>query len=474
MTRGPGMTRRQVLRGSAMTLAMALGGCGDDLQPRRPDQGGGHEEPPPRGPGLTFFPDDVAEATASTFPLGVASGDVGNTGGGAVLWTQYRGLAVLYLAVWEVLPDESYSDLLIWTRAFEGGEGFAHVDVGRLAPGAHHVFAFVETVDREAVKRSALGTFRTALAPDALAPIRFGASSCTQHGFSLEPIARASERTDLDFYALLGDTMYSGNTRTRDGFRSRWARDLSTSEYRELRRSTSVLAAWDDHEVANNWDPETIDEAIVVEAASAFFDHLPIRRNQKSPGRIYRSTRWGRTAEVFVLDSRSERRPSTRLLEDAQYLSRTQMDWLKSGLAASPCVFKLIFNTVPITDFPLPFDVLAHDRWEGYRAARREILSFIDDERIGGVLWLSGDFHFASAGRVSTSGPGSQAIEVLVGPAAQDPNPLWSTLVGDSQFDFASGTNNYAVFDLDPASRVAKVTYHDEDDTAFATRSYTL
>jgi alkaline phosphatase D len=466
---GRGITRRQLLRGSAM--AMALGACGDNLAADRPDAGSGSQAPPPGGRLPKLFPDDIAVAAMSTFPLGVASGDVGAQ---AVLWTQYRGISELMLAVWEVRADESYGDLMIWQRVRPGGEGFTHVDVAGLSPGTPHVFAFVEAVDLEAKTRSALGRFRTAPALEALAPLRFGASSCTQFGFPMETIARAGARSDLELYLLLGDTMYSSSTRTLDGFRLRWARNLGNSAYRDLRQSTSVLATWDDHEVANNWDPETIEESIVSLASRTFFESLPIRRDARAPDRIYRSTRWGRTAEIFVLDSRSERRPSTRLRGDAQYLSRAQMDWLKSGMAASPCVFKVIMNSVPITNFPSVFDVAASDRWEGYWEARQELLSFIDGERIGGVLWLSGDFHFASAGRVSPSGPGSQAIEILVGPGAQEPNPLWAALVDDPQFDFASGANNYGVFDLDPASRVAKVTYLDENDVALATRSYTL
>lgn len=471
-----GITRRRALGGMLGGAALMLG-CGDNWEREMMAPGGGQEGPPGRPRLPDFGPEEIEEAALSTFPLGVSSGDVGAS---AVLWTQYRGISKLYLAVWEVGDDESYGELVFWRRAQPSAEGFTHVDVGGLAAGRPHVFAFVETEGDELAVvpklRSALGRFRTAPPLEALAPLRFGASSCTQFGFEMDPIGRAGARDDLAFFTLLGDTMYSSGTRVLDGFRIRWARNLGNESYRALRQSTSVIATWDDHEVANNWDPETLEEPIFALASQTFFESLPIRRHPTAPERIWRSTRWGRTAEVFTLDSRSERRPSTRLRGDAQYLSRAQMDWLKGGLAASPCAFKIIVNSVPITNFPSVFDVVSNDRWEGYWEARQEILSFIDNEQIEGVLWLSGDFHFASAGRVSPAGAtaGSSAVELLVGPGGQDPNPLWAALVGDPQFDFASGTNNYAVLDLDPATRTAKVTYHDKDDVAFATRSYVL
>jgi histidinol dehydrogenase len=48
-----------------------------------------------------------------------------------------------------------------------------------------------------------------------------------------------------------------------------------------------------------------------------------------------------------VLDSRSERLPSTITSEHEQYLSRAQMDWFKQALVDSPCTFKVIMNSVP-------------------------------------------------------------------------------------------------------------------------------
>jgi alkaline phosphatase D len=465
----PTLSRRLVLRGGA--AALMLGACGADRGEPAPGDGDGSAmDPPPAGIAVGF-PEAIPEAPLSTFPLGVASGDADLRR--ISLWAQYRGISELHVAVWQMI-DEAFGDLVALARAAPGGEGFTQLELDGLVPGAWYSFAFVEVVERAVVSRSPLARFRAALDPGARSTLRFGATCCTQPGFSLAPIGHAGDRVDLDFFALLGDTTYTGGAQTRTDYRVRWLRSLGQDESRRLRASTSVVATWDDHEVANNWDPETIDPARLAEAAGAFFEHLPVRRNSRRPDQIYRSTRWGRTAEIFILDCRSERLPSTRLREDAQYLARAQMDWLKSGLAASPCTFKVILNSVPITNFPSLFDVVANDRWEGYWFARSEILSFIDNEQIGGVLWLSGDFHFGSIGRVSPSGPGSQAIEVLVGPGAQDPNPLWSTLVDDAQFDFATGTNNYTVFDLDPASHTAIVTFHDRNGAVLATKSYVV
>lgn len=164
-------------------------------------------------------------------------------------------------------------------------------------------------------------------------------------------------------------------------------------------------ATWDDHEVADNWDPESIDPARLETAREAFFENLALRRlPPPNENRVWRSFRWGRTLEIFVLDCRSERRPSTRNGPDAQCISRTQMDWLKAGLAASTAAFKIIANSVPIANFPGAFDLQANDRWEGYPAQRAELLDFLTGRAIRGVVFVSGDFHLATVAHLEATG----------------------------------------------------------------------
>ena len=51
-------------------------------------------------------------------------------------------------------------------------------------------------------------------------------------------------------------------------------------------------------------------------------------------------------ADIFILDARSY-----RSLTAGTYLGRQQMDWLKSELENSKAPFKVIMNSIPITDF---------------------------------------------------------------------------------------------------------------------------
>lgn len=463
------MRRRDFLRNAVVASGALWLGCGRAPVPGPGVGGGGGSPGPQEEPGEPVAPPEgVAESAA--FSLGLASGDV--AADAAVLWTHHAGDAPLELAVWQMEGDV-YVREVARTMVARADGGFVHVDVSGLSPGARYRYAFFEMEAGVRKARSPIGRFRAALPADALEPIWLGAVACTSNGRAFETLSRAGARTDLDVFLLIGDTTYNDGARTREAYRTRWQQNLATPGYRALRAATSLVATWDDHEFDNDWDPETIDPDQSKDAKGAFFEHLPLRRINGAPDRLWRQHTWGKTLEIFALDCRAERKPSTRNRPDAEYLSRAQMDWLKAGLSSSQAVFKVIVNSVPIGSFPGAFQFANRDRWEGYPAQRTEILEHIDDNAIGGVLWVSGDFHLGSIGRVAKAGVGARQLEVLAGPGGQVANPLYTSL-NAPQFDWATGTNNYAAMRFDPATRQVRVMFHDANDDIIADRTYAL
>ncbi len=432
-------TRRQFLKTSATVAASAL--VSYNVQATLRD---------PLAP-LSLTKDDVPES--DKFPLGVACGDV--TSSQALLWTCYEGIYPLKLALWHH-KDLTKPILLINVARADGG--FVHVDLNGLEANQRYQYAFIElNFNAKPVFRSRLGFFRVAPNANDLVPLQIGAVCCTYNSFEPTILEHAGERQDLDFFLLLGDTSYNDGAETLDEFRGKWAQNLSKDGYLALRSATSVTATLDDHEVENNFNPETIEPDRLQAAKRAFFENQPIRRSQEQPDRIWRKFRWGRTLEVFVLDCRTERKPSTRNQKNAQYISRAQMNWLKDSLSQSEAAFKIIMNSVPISTFPFFSE---SDRWEGYPNQREEILNFIDQEKISGILWVAGDFHFASIGKVDKEGPGKKQQEILVGPGAQFPNYLCLPLNLSSQFEWASARNNYVTLNFDPYKMNIELVYH--------------
>lgn len=387
-------------------------------------------------------------ASRPSFPLGVAAGDA--VPDGALVWTHFTGDDALDVVVWPEAGDLASPR----RQAAPDEDGFAVVEVSGLDPGTWYLFRF-ESADGQV---SPHGRFRTALAPDALEVVTIGATSCIKHGHKYDTLARAAERTDLDAFVFLGDAVYTDGASTLSDFRRKWADGLGGPEYVALRGSTSMITQWDDHEVRNNWEGDKVDEKLLTAARRAFLEHQPIRQDAARPLRFWRTLKWGLTAELFILDARSERDRA-----HGQYLSPEQLDWLVSSVTSSPAAFKLILNTVPIGAFDSPFFApFNEDNWQGFPAQREELLRGLEASGATGVIFVSGDFHFACFGRVAKDGPGSTLFEALVGPGANGPNPLPAYPSGDP-WEFSSAVNNYTSFELDPFTKKATIRYHAGD-----------
>ena len=380
------------------------------------------------------------------FPLGVGSGDV--LPGAAILWSKTSATEPLKVRVWtEKAPT---------TFAFAAGvtakDGFLSVEAKNLQPNTTYYYAF--TIDDKA--RSPIGRFKTAPPLDSLDVVIFGGSCCTRYSRAapFPTLSDAATHDDLAFFVHGGDRVYCDGAVSLAQYRNKYAQTYAEKGMLELNGAHAVFSTWDDHEIDNNFNPESGDANQIAAARTAFFEHSGLRKDASDPNRIWRSARFGKTLELFILDARGERKPSTRLGPDPIYLSRAQMDWLKASLTASPAKFKFIVNQVPISIFGGAFAFAANDRWEGYAAQRTEILSHISSEAIAGVWWLSGDFHFGAVG-------GTDGVrEILWGPGGNTPNVLYP-LVDPAAFPFTTGESTYTVLKADPVKNELTIEFID-------------
>ena len=113
------------------------------------------------------------------------------------------------------------------------------------------------------------------------------------------------------------------------------------------------------------------------------------------PGKTYFNFDYGDSSFFFV-DTRVERvsnklpdSPTKTILGSAQ--KSALKDWLQDKNTTSK--FKFVMSPLAFThDFPSVID-----SWGGYKTERDEIFEFIRDNRIEGVVFFTGDSHFAYA-----------------------------------------------------------------------------
>lgn len=357
---------------------------------------------------------------AADFTGGISAGDV--TDSSAIVWTRTAAPATLRL---EVSHDAFATiDQSLDTATDQGSGHTTRVDVHGLQPSTAYVYRFVDADDP--ATSSPVGRFRTAPPPDVPAPLRFVFSGDANYAFAPYVLMGHAAREDADFMLFFGDLIYSdvtagglGPAITLDDYRAKYEQLHSDPFVRELLVSTPLWVGWDDHEVTNDYagtDP-LLSTAQRDAAYQAFFENQPIRPQNlvEDPYRTYRSFRWGSQVEVFMLDERQYREvsafdacggnpdplgtllapfttdPACRdlLSQPRDMLGAAQLAWLKDGLLNSTAAVRIVVNNVPVSFI----GIYPYDRWDGYDAQRRELLEFIDANRIENVIVLTTDIH---------------------------------------------------------------------------------
>ena len=141
-------------------------------------------------------------------------------------------------------------------------------------------------------------------------------------------------------------------------------------------------------------------------------------------------------------------------------LGPEQKDWLFSRLRSSTALFKFVASPVPMYGG-------GNDRWDGYPKERSDILKFIAQKKIHGVVFLSADLHYAGVSRIPA---GKGLKEITAGPLAAPLNRITDGTA--SRFDFFLAENfNFAKITVDPSVKPphALLEFIDQDNHRFHT-----
>ncbi|MER5972800.1 alkaline phosphatase D family protein [Streptomyces sp. NPDC002055] len=404
---------------------------------------------------LATAPQATAAGAAPAFLHGVASGDP--LPDGVLLWTRVTptpdavpgsGKGPDVAVRWQVAEDKAFSKVVAngTTTAKAASDHTVKADVRGLRPATSYWFRF--TVDGV---HSAVGRTRTTPAhDDASHAPRFGVVSCAnwESGY-FSAYRHLAARTDLDAVLHLGDYIYEYATgiypepkyvvrphsptheiTTLADYRVRHGAYKTDPDLQQLQAAHPVVAIWDDHEFANDaWSGGAENHTPgaegdwaqrVAAAKQAYFEWMPVRTS--TSGTTYRRLRFGKLADLHLLDLRSFRSEPSKIgnggVDDPNrtITGRAQLDWLKAGLASSDAPWKLVGTSVmisPVAFGSLPAHLLGPlaelmglpkeglainvDQWDGYTDDRRELLAHLRDRSISNTVFLTGDIHMAWA-----------------------------------------------------------------------------
>jgi alkaline phosphatase D len=397
------LTRREFLgiaarAGVALPFLFSGSGCAPALTPSDPETG------------LCF---------------GCVAGDV--TSDGAVVWLRAEPNSRVCL---QYGKDPALSQFVSSVEVLcEGNcDNTGHLRLEGLEPMTTYYYRAVVS----GRKPGPIARFLTAPRPDDNAVVKFCFSGDTRESYQPFGIMDSIRANQPNFFVHLGDTIYADRNGTATRLPEYWAKycgNRGDAASQRLLSDTSAYVVWDDHEIANDYEGF---HPLAATGRRAFFDYWPVRRNSQEADRLYRSFRWGKAMELFLLDARQYRDHSAGTL-----LGKRQKEWLFESLASSGALFKIIATSVP-------FYGGGQDKWEGYPRERAEVLQWIKQKKIRNVAFISADVHYAAVTKL----PGGLK-EIVTGPMAAPLNVLATGL--SKRFEFFFNQNfNFGMMTIDP------------------------
>jgi len=221
-----------------------------------------------------------------------------------------------------------------------------------------------------------------------------------------QPIWDVIAAFEPQLFLHLGDSVYS-DTEDMARRRADLARQAAIPEFRRFRQQVPILAIWDDHDYGVN--DGGADYPRKEEAEKLFLDFFaepegsPRRRR---PG-VYDARIFGppgRRLQIILLDGRSFRSP----LEDdpspyrryrpatdpsKTLLGEAQWTWLEEQLRR-PAEIRLIASGIQVLGYAAGFEC-----WKNLPLEQERLFAVIRETGAEGVLFLSGDAHFAQLKR---------------------------------------------------------------------------
>ena len=391
------------------------------------------------------------------FSLGVASGSP--THDSVVLWTRllapglFERLGPEPITVrWELAHDEQFA------RIAQSGEVQAryelahsvHVEVPGLEPDRWYHYRFIAG---DSV--SVTGRTRTFPAPDAqVQRLRLAYASCQRWEHGYFSAYRHMREENVDAVLFLGDYIYEypmasnavrmptgGWTLTLDDYRRRYALHRSEADLQAMHAACPWLVAWDDHEVQNDYAAAAAGNGgpVVTHFASrraaayqAFYEHMPVRATALTQAlaglaggaemRIYSQQRFGRLANIMLLDDRQYRDPQVCNRDGRAgssqvnpvmcpawddpartLLGAAQERWLDGALGQGGSGWSIVGQQTLFgrrDALSGPGELLWNDGWDGYPAARRRFTESLQRHKVANAVLLGGDVHENWVGHV--------------------------------------------------------------------------
>jgi alkaline phosphatase D len=219
----------------------------------------------------------------------------------------------------------------------------------------------------------------------------------------------------FDLFILLGDNIYADTTNMAV-MRQKYDSRKNSSFFRELRKKAPLLATWDDHDFGGN--DAGAEYPLKVESQDLFLEFLdePADSPRRQREGVYDAKVFGpdgKRVQVLLLDTRFFRSrflkginhvvPSggnyvPRQDERATMLGEAQWKWLEEQLR-KPAELRIIVSSIQFLS-----EFSGAEAWANFPREKQRMLNLLVATRANGVVFISGDRHWAELSRMERNG----------------------------------------------------------------------
>jgi len=195
---------------------------------------------------------------------------------------------------------------------------------------------------------------------------------------------------DADFMVWLGDNLYfrESDWGTQRGIFYRHTYSRSQAYYQPLLAGMHHYAIWDDHDFGpNDADRSFVNKDLTLEAFKLFWANQRYGLPHMEGGITSKFT-WG-DCDFFLLDNRYFRAPNDRTTGDRTHFGEEQLNWLIDALKGSKAPFKFVCTGGMVLSTYARYENMSRVHPD----ERKQLMDAIQEERIKGVIFLTGDRH---------------------------------------------------------------------------------
>lgn len=273
-----------------------------------------------------------------------------------------------------------------------------------------------KTNDKQAPDEE-VSTFQKEHEGPLISKIAFG--SCGSQDLP-QPILNLAADQSPDLFIWLGDNIY-GDSYEMDTIKNKYARLGAKAEFQRLKDSSQYLATWDDHDFG--WNDSGRHYPFKKESKEIFLDFWEaaeddIRHTRDGIYTSYTFEDQEHIVLVILLDTRTFRDDLRKYngepvdttaffygldyypyeTTDSTLLGAAQWAWLEEQFK-QPADLRIIGSS---TQFGITYN--GYEAWANFPHEQQRMLDLIQSTKANGVVFISGDVHYAEISKLESPG----------------------------------------------------------------------